>query len=124
MKKTIVGGLLVGGLLTGAALVASPANAYYGTHNVTSTVAWGGADCIPIEAPLISNPYQTGTVSFCGGHSYASYTAPNGALIGANPMMGNADWLSCQVYLDGALVYSDYGTAGDGHDINCLRRIL
>jgi hypothetical protein len=37
--------------------------------------------------------------------------------------MGDATWISCQLYLNGELNYSDRADAGDGTDVNCLRML-
>jgi hypothetical protein len=128
MSKTTKAALAGG--VTAAAIaatvgIAAPASASYGMHRITSVVEWGGADCIAIEGPYASNPYLTGTASTCNytGVSSASYSVPSGALAGANPIMGHASWISCEVYIDGGLYQTDYASAGDGHDANCLWRV-
>ena len=37
-------------------------------------------------------------------------------LIGVDPIMGNADWISCTITVDGRYSYSDYASRGDGTD--------
>lgn len=116
----ILSGVLVGGaVLAAATLGAIPANA--STHSITSIVSWRGANCIQDESPQINNLYLTSVGTICGGSSTASYTAGSGAWVGSNPIMGAASYISCQLWVDGHLEWSDFANAGDGHDANCLR---
>ena len=119
-KAALVGGVAAAAIAATVG-VASPAQAAAHRHNVTSIVNWGGVDCIAVEGPSIaSNGHTLGTASICGGSSSANYNIPAGGFAGANPIMGHAYWISCAIYIDGVLKETDYASAGDGHDANCL----
>lgn len=83
-------------------------------------VDWTGTDCIDITIPTPDGA-STQTVNRCGGH--ADFSQPEGdptAAIGADPAIGGARTLSCEI-LDDRLL--DSGVAGDGHDVNCLTTV-
>jgi hypothetical protein len=86
----------------------------------TTVVHWTGADCIEITAPneAAGGVLQTG--SYCGGAArfFISPTTPD-QMVGADPVMGSARSASCEILTN---LLKDSGTAGDGHDINCLTR--
>ncbi|RZT18354.1 hypothetical protein EV589_2610 [Mycobacterium sp. BK558] len=52
-----------------------------------------------------------------------SEQASSGQLVGGDPIMGDATWIACQLYFGDRLEYSDRADAGDGTDVNCLRRV-
>ncbi|MGV0772554.1 excalibur calcium-binding domain-containing protein [Mycobacterium syngnathidarum] len=84
----------------------------------TTVVSWTGADCIDITAPSGSaGTLQTG--SHCGGNATLFSSGVGDQMIGADPVIGDAASLSCEI-LSGRLM--DSGVAGDGHDVNCLTR--
>ncbi|MFV8050204.1 excalibur calcium-binding domain-containing protein [Mycobacterium sp. 48b] len=84
----------------------------------TTVVTWAGANCIDITAPSGSaGTLQTG--SHCGGQATLFSSGLGDQMIGADPVIGNAATVSCEI-LDGRLM--DSGVAGDGHDVNCLTR--
>jgi hypothetical protein len=83
-------------------------------------VDWTGTDCIDITVPT-SDGASTQSVNRCGGHAeFTQSEAPAEALIGADPVIGRAASLSCEI-LDDRLI--DRGVAGDGHDVNCLTTV-
>ncbi|MEV0674138.1 excalibur calcium-binding domain-containing protein [Mycobacterium sp. NPDC050441] len=89
-----------------------------GTGGYTTVVNWTGANCIGITAP--SGPagtLQTGT--HCGGQATLFSSGVGDQMVGADPIIGDAGSLACEI-LSGRLM--DSGTAGDGHDVNCLTR--
>lgn len=92
---------------------------------VTSTVGWVGTDCIQVESPYTYDRYSSGTGWICSdiGVASASYWALPGQLVGADPIMGDADSISCSIKLNGVLNYTDSAIRDDGHDANCLRRL-
>ena len=47
--------------------------------------------------------------------------AYSGQRIGADPIIGDADYIYCEVYINGRFAYSDSAYAGDGTDANCVR---
>ncbi|PEG60014.1 excalibur calcium-binding domain-containing protein [Mycolicibacterium boenickei] len=84
----------------------------------TTVVRWTGANCIDITAPSGSaGTLQTG--SHCGGQATLFSSGVGDQMIGADPAIGDASSLSCEI-LTGRLM--DSGTAGDGRDVNCLTR--
>ena len=98
----------------------TPAPTGIGGGVITTVVNWSGADCIDITAPNPSTAGVLQTANFCGGSAQFQISPTAGAqLVGADPNIGSASAASCEI-LPGRLV--DSGTAGDGHDINCLTR--
>lgn len=80
-------------------------------------VDWTGTDCIDIAVPTADSRSQQ-TVNRCGGHAeFSQPVVDDTSYIGADPAMGTATTLSCEI-LSGRLL--DSGVAGDGHDVNCL----
>lgn len=102
-----------------APLVVTPASGPGGAA-ISTVVTWTGTDCIDITAP---NPAAAGvlnTGNYCGGtHTFSISPASGDAMVGADPVMGSAATMSCEIQ---ARRLTDSGTAGDGHDINCLTR--
>lgn len=86
---------------------------------VMTTVTWSGTDCIPIRTVNgqsdLCDIYQRPASEAVVEHGKAI-----GDLVGVDPIMGHADWVSCDVYLNGSLYFRDYARAGDGSDVNCL----
>ena len=127
MRKSTKAALVSGAAAAAIAAtvgVAAPANAYpaYGAPNaVTFYTYWGGTDCISIEGAQLYNQRATSFHTGCGGGWTWNEVAGPGEIFGGDPIMGSASWASCKVYVNGDLVYSDYATAGDGTDVNCLR---
>ncbi|MFV1357398.1 excalibur calcium-binding domain-containing protein [Mycolicibacterium fortuitum] len=84
----------------------------------TTVVTWTGANCIDITAPTgAAGTLQT--ASHCGGRAQLVSSGIGDQMVGADPVIGDAASLTCEI-LDGRLM--DSGTAGDGHDVNCLTR--
>lgn len=109
-----------------AAIIFSPKADAQRLHFVRTVIFWTGAPCIDVEGPQIANKYQLTTNTICwptheGG--YIAYQAEH-EYIGANPIMGNATSISCQVYVDDMLVKSSIATKGDGTDVNCLGTLV
>lgn len=122
MRKSIkatIAGTIAATAIVGTIAAASPAEASYWRY-ATTTVQWGGSSCINVQA---ANEY--GLRTLCGyGNSWDLDERPYvGQGFGMDPIMGNASWVACYVYLDGQLVYSDSAYAGDGHDANCNRSL-
>lgn len=100
---------------------------------VVVTMEWGSAKCIDFLVPTpASGRTKVQKYTNCDkgiipgtGFTSASYFAPAGTLVGLDPEIGANDWVGCRITdADGAEIWSDYGTKGDGHDINCLREVL
>jgi hypothetical protein len=102
--------------------VPAPRPTASGGTSFTTYIGWDGTDCIDIRYPngnampvqTSCNPTHTQTVT----HTLAT----PGRLIGADPIMGNATSIACRVMADASqvTVSFDSGTAGDGHDVNCI----
>ncbi|MBF9328180.1 excalibur calcium-binding domain-containing protein [Mycobacteroides chelonae] len=82
-------------------------------------VTWTGTDCIDITAPDSSPARVLTTTNHCGGTTRFTQSANGSQLVGADPIMGSAESITCEI-LVGRL--RDSGTRGDGHDVNCLTR--
>jgi hypothetical protein len=91
-----------------------------GSGGYTTVVQWTGAPCIEITAPNGSAGGVLQTGNFCGGSAqfFVSPTSPD-QMVGADPVIGSAGSASCEILTNRL---TDAGTAGDGHDINCLTR--
>lgn len=84
----------------------------------TVKVYWTGATCIDVQH--VYGNIQT----VCGG--FARFDNPDtgpGYITGVDPIMGLADQISCEFYLNGIMQWSDWAAAGDGTDVNCIREI-
>lgn len=128
MNHTHFTRLLLASVATGAVL-ASPlphANATEGAY-VENRIAWGPSPCVVVNEPdpgTWRNSLLTHTV--CGGgYASSNYFVPVGSLFGIDPVMGDNQFISCTVTdtRTGLALYTDFGTKGDGHDINCLRTL-
>jgi hypothetical protein len=53
-------------------------------------------------------------------HDFSVYS---GARKGADPIMGDADYISCTLYVNGRVAWHDAAVAGDGTDANCILRL-
>ncbi|AMT70126.1 excalibur calcium-binding domain-containing protein [Mycobacteroides immunogenum] len=84
-----------------------------------TVVNWTGTDCIDITAPDSSPARVLATSNHCGGTARFSQEASDSQMVGADPIMGDAESITCEI-LTGRL--RDSGTRGDGHDVNCLTR--
>ena len=118
-SKKITKAALAGGAaalaVAGAVGVAAPAQA--GTAHITTVVTWTGPDnWLEITYPN-GNWIQYG--HFAATQDYAS----SGQLVGVDPIMGNADRITCSLFVNNQLVVSDSANAGDGTDANCLRTL-
>ena len=115
MLKKAIAGALGAAAVAAAVSLAPSANAYgYYVYHTSTRVQWSGAECIDM-----TSVYTTGYG--CGGSWVLDESVPTGADFGVDPIMGNASWISCQVIVDGVVAYTDYASAGDGTDVNCLR---
>ena len=117
-RKGLIAGVIGAAAVAAAVSVAPSANAYSGGfYYATTTVEWGGAPCIDV------NEAYGASETYCGygGRWQLDQRVYSGQDFGLDPVMGSADWISCQVYVDTRLVWSDYASRGDGTDVNCLR---
>ena len=58
-------------------------------------------------------------MNYPGGSGAAPAGPPETELRG-DPVMGDASWISCEIWGEGELAYMDHAFAGDGTDVNCL----
>jgi hypothetical protein len=91
-------------------------------HHVMTYLNWSGSNCIDIRRANQSDPSQIETIPVCTstGQWFYPEERVSGQFYGADPMMGQATEITCNVKVDGTLVSSSYAAAGDGHDANCL----
>ena len=83
-------------------------------------VKWSGTDCISVRTATgqrdLCDPYQQPPSEAVVEHGKAI-----GDLVGIDPIMGNAKWVGCEMFLNGGLTMSDVALAGDGSDATCLK---
>lgn len=96
--------------------VQAPAVPATGRRSYTTIVRWTGTDCIHITAPT-GTPGALQTSAHCGGHATLFSSGVGDELVGADPILGDAASVACEI-LGGRSM--DSGTAGDGHDVKCL----
>ena len=92
-----------------------------GAGSLVTVVDWTGADCIDITVPVDSDPSATQVSNHCGGHAEFPQSAADPTWwVGADPAIGSATTLSCEIQTD---VLVDSGVANDGQDVNCLVKV-
>ena len=101
----------------GGIALAAPANAFAG-YTVNTYVKWGGTSCVDMDS-------ASGPKMGCAYNSWTEtqYKVRPYSIVGVDPIMGDASWIHCDIMVDGVVVYSDYAAHGDGHDVNCLRKL-
>jgi hypothetical protein len=97
----------------------APPSAHLGTF--TTYVLWRGAPCVEIHIPD-GGALDDRAACDASQTAVIHHTGRTGELIGADPVMNDATAIGCKVVSDatGAVLTTDNGTAGDGHDINCI----
>jgi hypothetical protein len=111
--------MVFGALLAAAVLFAPPAQAS-GSYART-LVSWEGSPCIDMRFSDATSSY-TYVRSACGGSfTWTESNVWSGDWVGVDPIMGTASFIACDLWVDGALSWTDYAYAGNGHDVNCLR---
>jgi hypothetical protein len=120
MTKTLLK-LAIGGAALAAALDFAP-EAQATVHLVTVSATWSPMVCMLEQEPALVNHFIVTTDTWCSasGMWTATYTVSSGQWFGTDPIMGNNTYIHCSATLVGVQVFNDWGTAGDGHDINCL----
>ncbi|AGB21679.1 hypothetical protein Mycsm_01262 [Mycobacterium sp. JS623] len=96
-----------------------------GTVTAFTRIDWAGTRCIELRSARSNNPTQWGSGTVCsdnGSWEYSEHPV-SGNLVGGDPVMGDATWISCKLYLNGKLNFSARANAGDGTDVNCLRKL-
>ena len=95
--------------------VAAPANA--SAAQITTIVSWVGGDTwLDVDYPgqgVVMEGWPVKSVT-----DY--WTAYSGDRIGADPITGDADFITCTVMINGRVVAFDSAYAGDGTDANCV----
>jgi hypothetical protein len=93
--------------------------------SATTRIQWSGSRCIEIRSARRDNRTQEVTDRLCADSGTWKYSeeATTGQLVGGDPIMGDADWIACELYIDGRLEFSDRADAGDGTDVDCLRTV-
>ena len=107
---------------TGLTYSASPAQAQpkiIPGITVMTIVKWSGADCIPART-ADGNRDLCNTVAQPRSDAIVEHGHTVGDLVGADPQMGRADWVSCELFLNGSPTMHDVALAGDGSDVTCL----
>ena len=116
------------GALVAALFWASDAHATR-VVNASTVVEWAGTPCVAATGPSMGNPYVIGTPSVtcqpgpAGAPRWSRWdeVRASGQYVGVDPIMGGNAWISCALYINGALEMTDYAAAGDGTDVTCLR---
>jgi hypothetical protein len=114
MKRLIIAALIA--VTAALGLTSAPANAASGY--VVTRIEWGGTlhrACRPgrHRLRLPRQPLRR----LDGVHRVRL----PGQLVGQDPVVGNNDWVSCTITINGRVEWTDYASLGDGHDANCLR---
>ena len=113
---------VLAGMGTGVTPSASPARAQpriIPGITVMTIVKWSGADCIPART-ADGNRDLCNTVAQPRSDAIVKHGHSVGDLVGADPAMGRADWVSCELFLNGSPTMHDVALAGDGSDVTCL----
>jgi hypothetical protein len=111
LKAALVGGAAAAAI---AATVGVAAPAQASSHHVVTEVFWSGQSCIRIWDGL-SGSLRTR----CGGNAVFEEYRTSGD-IGLDPEMSGADWIGCNIRIDGYIVHSDSTTRGSGHEVTCV----
>jgi hypothetical protein len=87
---------------------------------VMTIVKWSGTDCISVRTATgqrdLCDPYQQPPSEAVVEHGKAI-----GDLVGVDPIMGHAAWISCEMFLNGSPTMNDVALTGDGSDVTCLK---
>lgn len=86
---------------------------------VMTIVSWRGTDCIPIRTSS-GQRQLCDAVQHPASEAVVEQNKQAGDLVGVDPMMGDADWISCRLFFNGSPQTSSSATAGDGTDANCM----
>jgi hypothetical protein len=106
---------IIAALTAATALTLAP-TAHATTSTVRTEVYWTGTSCIDVRGG-----YSGVTKDVCGSSYTLNETnVQSGDLVGVGPAKGNATSLTCTVYLNGNLDFSD--TTADDGNANCVRR--
>lgn len=86
---------------------------------VMTIVKWSGTDCVVVRT-------ADGQRNLCDAlqqppsEAVIEHGKTVGDLVGADPVMGGAAWIGCELFLNGGSTLSDVALAGDGSDVSCL----
>lgn len=113
-------------LLAPIASIAIAAPAHAGVATSFTVVDWGGSSCLEYVSANKFNPYaRSNPYTQCdSGHELSwQEQAASGEILGIDPIMGDNDWISCSITINGSWTYTSYAARGDGHDVTCLRTV-
>ena len=100
-KAALVGGVAAAAIAATVG-VAAPANARVAT--ITTVVTWVGGDSwLAVDYPGEGVVMEGSSTKVVTDH----WTAYSGDRIGADPIMGDADYIACSLYVNGEPEYSD-----------------
>jgi hypothetical protein len=87
---------------------------------VLTIVRWSGTDCI-LGRTADGQRDLCNTVTQPRSESIVEHGKAVGDLVGVDPAMGKAAWVSCEMFLNGSSYMGDAALAGDGSDATCLK---
>ena len=104
-------------------LISPPAVAFASGGYAYTVVTWSGTECIPIRSAAYNSSNVVEQHEVCEFDQQIGFGGDvrSGNLYGADPLMGNADWVDCVVTIDGIEQVHSFASRGDGRDVNCLR---
>lgn len=88
-------------------------------------VQWGDSPCVQVYGASQSNPWLIGAPIYQCGGGQAEWVEQrqSGQVVGIDPEMGANSWISCTLWINGAVEWSDSALAGDGNQVSCLRYV-
>lgn len=108
---------------------AAPSSHAYREVFAVTRVEWAGSNCIQAYGASQGNPYLIGSpVWTCVAPSAPHWaewaeSRATGQIVGVDPEMGDNAWIKCTLYINGRVEYVDWATAGNGHQVSCLRYV-
>ena len=86
---------------------------------VMTIVKWSGTDCISARTASGQRDLCN-TVAQPRSEAVVEHGKAVGDLVGVDPVMGMAAWVSCELYLNGSPRMNDAALVGDGSDVTCM----
>lgn len=121
-RRSVRVGLFSAGIASSVAVSAQTAEAQptiIPGITVMTIVKWSGTDCI-MARTASGQRDLCNTVAQPRSEAVVEHGMAVGDLIGVDPAMGRAAWVSCEVYLNGSLYINDVALAGDGSGVTCI----
>jgi hypothetical protein len=87
---------------------------------VMTIVKWSGTDCVSART-ADGQRDLCNTVAQPHSEAVVEHGRAIGDLVGVDPVMGDAAWVSCEMFLNGSPTMNDVALAGDGSDVTCLK---